>query len=331
MEKASLTDLPPELLDHITTYLPTARSLSSLGTTNKALHTFVEKDAWQTFARVHFPSLTPSSSSCHKDFTRSLTTLSKAWDRRALVARYIEPHGNVRAYPGNKPVERWKKPRGQTIGYTPQLDVYEDVGPRWQDREETLAFSAGAEVCIQKKKRDSEGERVQWLTYRPLSAHEGRDDITTIHLVRPEHGGKGGKQRMIAGTANGDLQLLSIPGDDSTEVPVTYFVTQGQSVRSSSILQRSSEHSILAANLGDSRVSIFLVDPAASKIEPSSTIDILAPQTSNGERQRLHRVWSTQLLSSHRLAAGLGPSSEPIHIYNPVSYTHLTLPTKRIV
>ncbi|KAK3675882.1 hypothetical protein LTR78_004074 [Recurvomyces mirabilis] len=316
MAKANLTDFPPELLDHITTYLPSARSLRCLGKTNKALHTFVEKDAWQTFARTHFPSLIPSCSPSYKDASRTLTTLSKAWDRRGLVARYIEPQGNIRAFPGNKPVERWKKPRGQTIGYTPQLDVYEDIGSRWQDREETLAFSAGAEVCIRKNKRDSRGEHVRWLTYRPLSAHEGRDDITTLHLLRPEHDGMGGNQRMITGTANGDLQLLSIPGDDSTAVPITYFTTQGQSVRSTSLLQRPSEPSLLAANMGDSRVSIYSVDMSATKIEPLSSIDILAPQTPNGERQRLHRVWSAQLMSPHRLAAGIGPSSEPIHVYN---------------
>ncbi|KAK1066756.1 hypothetical protein LTR74_006966 [Friedmanniomyces endolithicus] len=320
MAPTTLSDLPLELLDHIAAYLPTAQSISRLGTASKSLHALVEKNAWQTFARARFPSLhtiyhdDPTS---YKSVVRSLSTASRAWDRRAFNARYVEPHGDIRAYPGDKRPERWKRPRGQTIGFTPQLDVYDEVGPRWQDREETLAFSAGAEVCYRKKRRRDGRESVTWTTYRPLSAYEGRDDITTLHLLRPDSGaGDGRLQRLITGTANGDLRLLSLPEGPGGEVSTTHFTTQGLPVRSSTLLQPPFAPALLAASLGDSQVNLYHVDPSQTKIAPSSSIEIRPPQMSNAEQRARHqRIWSTQFLSSRALAVGLGPSDQPIHLY----------------
>ncbi|KAK3616969.1 hypothetical protein LTR56_025600 [Elasticomyces elasticus] len=305
-------DLPPELLLDITSYLPTARSVSQFGKASKNLHAFVEKDAWQTFNRTRFPSLQYDGHASHKDAARTLTTLSIAWERRAFTARYVEPNGEIHAYPGDKRVERWKRPKGQTIGFTPQLDVYEDVGTRWRHRDETLAFSAGAEVCVRKKSRRNGKESVKWMTYRPLSAYEGRDDVTTLHLLRSEDE----SQRLVTGTANGDLRLFSLPGT-AGDVPMTFFTTQGLPVRSSTLLQQSSSMPLLAASLGDTRLSLYTVDSSQSKIAPSSSIEIHPPTMSNDEkRKRLQRIWSTQFLSPQKLAVGIGPSSHPIHIHD---------------
>ncbi|KAK5682774.1 hypothetical protein LTS10_005904 [Elasticomyces elasticus] len=311
----TLSDLPPELLLDITSYLPTARSVSQFGKASKNLHAFVEKDAWQTFNRTRFPSLQYDGHASHKDAARTLTTLSIAWERRAFTARYVEPSGEIHAYPGDKRVERWKRPKGQTIGFTPQLDVYEDVGTWWRHRDETLAFSAGAEVCVREKSRRNGKESVKWMTYRPLSAYEGRDDVTTLHLLRSDEGG----QRLVTGTANGDLRLFSLPGT-AGDVPMTFFTTQGLPVRSSTLLQQSSSAPLLAASLGDTRLSLYNVDSSQSKIAPSSSIEIHPPQMSNDEkRKRLQRIWSTQFLSPQKLAVGIGPSDQPIHIYDLTS------------
>lgn len=168
----TLTDLPPELWDHITEYLPTAASIASLSRTNKSLNAFVAKDAWKSFARNHFPSICPLESPSYKDTARTLTTLSKAWDKRAFVARYINPSGQITAFPGRKKSDRWKRPQGQTIGFTPQLDVYEEIGPTWRDRQETLAFSAGAEICVRNtafhmKDKDDVSQARRWMQSAP--------------------------------------------------------------------------------------------------------------------------------------------------------------------
>ncbi|KAK4502158.1 hypothetical protein PRZ48_005582 [Zasmidium cellare] len=244
----NLTDLPPELLDHITHYLPTASSIASL-------------------------------------------------DR-------------------GKKIDRWRRPKGQTIGFTPHLDVHEDVGVAWQDRTETLAFSAGAEVCIRRtKRRDHGADTVKWTTYRPLSAVEGKDDITALHLVP---GDDGGHQRLLTGTANGDLQLLSIPGSESgsKDVPITYFATKGMPVRSTSLLQNDSEPTLLAANLGDTRLVLYNADPEKTKVCPSSQVDIKPPLRADGNPATAHRAWTASFLSPSRLGVGVGPSEDPIHIYS---------------
>ncbi|EME45845.1 hypothetical protein DOTSEDRAFT_105037, partial [Dothistroma septosporum NZE10] len=315
--QTSLTDLPPELLEHITNFLPTASAIAGLARTSKRLHTWVEKDAWKIFSRDAFPSLRPQSAlSSHKGAARTLTTLSKAWDKRAFVAQYVEPHAPITSYPNGKQLDRWKPPKGQTIGFTPQLDVYEEVGTRWQDRKETLAFSAGAEVCIRETERGA-GESERWTTYRPVSAFEGRDDVTTLHLLRPEEGRTDASVNFLSGTANGDLHMISLPDivSPNQNVSITYFATQGLKVRSSSLLRTPNEPTLLAANLDDTKVALYCVDSNQSKIAPISQIEIHPPLRADGNPAPNHRAWSTAFLSSTTLAIGVGPSEDPLHIY----------------
>lgn len=319
-QTTSWTDLPPELWDSITQHIESASSLASLSRTNKALHAFVEKDAWKSFTRLHFPTTHPTDAGSEtnpKEIVRTLTTLSRAWDRRAFIAQFVEPRGDITVFPGRKSVDRWKRPRGQTIGFTPQLDVYEDIGSSWRDRREFLAFSAGAEVCLRHTDRSKEGEHVRWTTYRPLSAHEGRDDTTSLHLLRPHAWDSGERQGVITGTANGDLQLLGLPLDDpyDQDVRTTYFATQGLPVRSSSLLQERFKPTLLATNLGEARVALYQVDPEQPKIVPFSQFDLKPVLRPDGNPAQNHRAWSTNFLSYSKLAVGTGPSEEPIHIY----------------
>ncbi|KXS94807.1 hypothetical protein AC578_4051 [Pseudocercospora eumusae] len=317
--RTTLTDLPPELWDHIGNHLQTASSVASLGRCNKSLHAFVANDAWKSFARNHFPSICPIESPSFRDTARSLSTLSKAWDKRAFVARYVEPRGRITALPGRKHSDKWRRPRGQTIGFTPQLDVYEEIGPRWQDRKETLAFSAGAEICVRNTNRADGRDDVRWTTYRPLSANEGRDDVTALHLLRPDQGDDDGKQKIISGTANGDLQLVSLPDPEDEydqDVRITYFATQGLAVRSSDLLSREGQADLLAATLGDSRIVLYEIDSEKPKICPSTQLEIEPGLRADGHPSPNHRAWTTTFLSSSSLAVGAGPSEEPIHIYS---------------
>jgi hypothetical protein len=313
-ETTTLTDLPPELLDHISSYLPTAHDVSQLSATSKKLNIFVEKQAWQTFARVSFPSLYPhTSASPGKDIARTLTTLSKAWDRRALVARYIEPQGDIHVFPGSKKTDRWKRPRGQTIGFAPQLDCFEEVGNRWRDRKEVLAFSAGAETCV-RIRRFGMGRfnRPSWVTYKPLDASEGRDDITTLHLLKPEEADlEDDHLELIQGTANGALSLVQLATEPGVDPVKKSFTTHGMPVRSSSLCSTAWQPKLLAANMGDTRVCLYHVEGEGDTVEPVSEIDIQRP--SNGHRT--YRAWSTNFISSTNLAVGLGPSDQAIHIH----------------
>lgn len=321
MTGKKLTDLPPELLDQITAYLPTASSVANLGLTNKSLHAFTEKDAWADFARARFPSLVPTQSSSWKGTARTLTTLSRAWDRKAIVARWFGPTGDITSYPSAKKLDRWRVPKGQTIGFAPRLDAYDaELEGDANSPRQVLAFSAGAEVCLRIKDRSRKDEgrkrgREEWTTYRPLSAAEGRDDITALHLLRFGQGGNAARQEIITGTAHGDLQRLSLPTTPNETAAKTYFVTDGLPVRHSSLLQRPDGPSLLAANLKGSRIVLYSVDATMPKVAPSSKIDIKPTTTSSTGRILLHGAWSTTFLSNTQLAVGLGLSDTPIEIY----------------
>ncbi|KAK3711123.1 hypothetical protein LTR37_009910 [Vermiconidia calcicola] len=183
-------------------------------------------------------------------------------------------------------------------------------------------LGAGAEVCVRERRSGGgDGDGTRWMTYRPLSAAEGRDDVMSLHLLRPQEGEQEGKKgvELITGTANGDLQLLNLSGDAGDDSAKTYFTTQGLPVRSTSLHQESWKPPLLAANLGDTRICLYSVDSTQEKIAPTSQIDVRPPANANGGHQRTYRTWSTNFLSSTHLAVGLGPSTEPIHIYTLTS------------
>ncbi|KAI5206177.1 hypothetical protein E4T39_02766 [Aureobasidium subglaciale] len=311
-------------------------SVGRLSSTSRSLHEFVEKEGWRTFTQTHFPF---SSTSVHwRDAAHSLTTLSRNWQRRAFLATYLGPSGDATALPSGHAIKKWKRPGGQTMGFQPAVDSYEHfVGNRWTDRRQVVAWSAGAELVLRVKVRDAatedayrsaspqekqekfetNGTRVRWWAYKPLSSVEGRDDITSIKILRPEHQRErnniDSSEQIIIGTANGDLQLLEMPPASEGGVIKTYYVTNGVPVRSMSLstdirsAQNQPQH--LAANLSDSKIALYQVDSTQLKIAPISEIDAI-PQGRKG-----CRIWSTKFLNPSRLAVGLGPSVEPINIF----------------
>ncbi|TKA66458.1 hypothetical protein B0A49_09360 [Cryomyces minteri] len=345
-----------ELLSHIVEYLPTAQSVAHLSSSCHRLNDYVEREGWRTFAQTRFPSFqTPPH---WRDASHALTTLSRNWDRRAFVARYIEPSGSVTRLPEGSLVPQWRRPKGQTMGFQPVIDSYEEyTGSEWSDREEVVAWSAGAEFVMRVKTMgraashrradfgdfDHHGYRVGWITYRPFSSAQGRDDITFVNILRPSQRRppkrKEDGHSVVVGTASGDLTLLNLQNslslvsnseettyrDESPRTnhsldvsssnlrkdagdPVTsYFVTNGRKVQSADV--SSSKSPLLAACLSERTVALYSIDSQASKIAPLSEITTIPK-----ERQKC-RIWSTHFLSDTHLAVGLGPSVEPVHVY----------------
>jgi hypothetical protein len=331
----TLVDLPTELLNQVVSHCA-ATSVGHLSRTSKSLHEFVEKEGWRTFTQTHFPNSSPL---VHwRDTARSLTTLSRNWQRRAFLATYLEPSNDATSLPSGQAIKKWKRPTGQTMGFQPAVDSYEySIGSRWTDRRQVVAWSAGASLMVRIKLRDAfteesyrtaspqdkrdkfenNGTRVKWWTYKPLSSVEGRDDITSVRIIKPDdqqsRNSIDSSERVIIGTANGDLQLVEVPSASEDGVIKTYYVTNGVSVRSTSlstdikITQDQPQH--LAANLSDSRIALYQVDTTQCKIAPISEINAI-PQSQKG-----CRIWSTKFLDSKHLAVGLGPSVEPINIF----------------
>lgn len=328
-----LDDLPFELLSHIVSYLPTAQSVHHLALSCRALNDVVQKEGWKVFARSRFPSVPVPGH--WRDASHALTTLSRNWDRRALLPRYLNPSSSITILPGGERKPKWSRPIGQTMGYQPVIDSYEEWnGNTWSSRREVLAWSAGAEMILRTKQMgegaselweecsaeerdalfDHHRHKIDWYIYKPPGSVEGRDDITSINILRPSYNDRGAHERLILGTANGDLSLIEVPltERDGVELRRTSFRTSGRPVRSAHVSPSSSH---LAACLSDTRVALYSLDHA---VRPDSDTDDAIPIseiTVVPENRRGQRAWSTRFLSDSRVAVGLGPSTEPVHVY----------------
>ncbi|KAI9659128.1 MAG: hypothetical protein M1821_002088 [Bathelium mastoideum] len=319
-----LADLPFELLAHVVAHLPTAQDIRVLTLTCRRLKTFIDREGWRIFTLERFPSIpTPV---LWQDAAHALTTLSKSWDRRSLVARYLEPSGAITALPAGNQVQRWKRPRGQTMGYQPIIDSHSEwVGPTWTDQKGLLAWSAGAELVLriqqtteraarQWRRAVSDPHRLfcqnRWFTFKSPGSSEGRDDITSLKLLRPTQydtdSNTGEIQHIILGRANGDLRRLELnlssPGEPQQQV----YATRHQNVISLDISPSTSP--LLATCLGDSRVALYRVYNESRLNEPVSSIAL------SNTRQH-NRLWLSRFLSAQWLAIGMGPSKNPLSIY----------------
>lgn len=129
--------VPPELLVQIVSHCETATTLLSLSLTCKRIHDFIEKDGFRVFAQSRFPSFkTPPY---WKDAAHGLTTLSRNWDRKAFLARRIEPYNEPHLT--RKPIRGMPPSRNQTMGYQPIIDSHEEwIGGDWSSRKETVVW-----------------------------------------------------------------------------------------------------------------------------------------------------------------------------------------------
>ncbi|KAF2423719.1 hypothetical protein EJ08DRAFT_652601 [Tothia fuscella] len=332
-----LQNLPFELLSQIISELPNAQDLARLSSCNKALHAFVEKDGWKTFVQTRFPSKSVKDN--WKAAAHSLTTTSRNYDRKAFIARYLEPSNFIVKLPGRDLENQWRKPRGQTMGYQPIISSYEEsTGKSWDSLKQVLAWSAGSELVIRIKEMggggalkperrgtysylDHYGHRTRWFTYKPPKSVEGRDDITTLKLMsggyREGSMSNSATEHVIMGTASGKLFLSHLELERSSHNTLgSVFETSGRAVRSADLSPTTQE--LLAASLGDSSVVLYKVPQYLySAPEICESVDSLSERSValDGSGGRGHRIWSTRFLSDGLLALGLGPSSKPVHIY----------------
>lgn len=324
-----LTDLPPEILAQIVSHAPTARFLRSLALTSRSLNELVKIEGWKTFSLTQFPSF--STPPCWNDAAHALATLSRSFDRRALLGRLFAPHNSpIHTLPDGKTKDRWQGPQGQTMGYQPVLDSYDEwTGAQWDDRREVVAWGAGAELVVKivdwggnvlepkdrraSLKRPKYGctrTKFEWLTYREPQHAEGRDDITTLKLLRPDqHSGATGSREgelAVVGRASGDLKLLRLR-KGHTNCIVQEYETRAAPVRSADVTTGSSP--LILACLGDSRAALYQVDNQSLKASPVSEVSCTS------ESERSCRTWTTRFLSKTTVAIGRGVTKHPVHVY----------------
>lgn len=324
---ATLATLPPELLAQIIVHIGTARALSHLASTCRKAHAFVEKDGFRIFVQTRFPYIKPPnkpSPSFWKEAAHGLTSLSKNWDRKAFIAWSINSQEEV--YLDDRGQRSRGRPAqaGQTMGFTPVVDSYEAwYGGDWASRKEVVAWGAGAALFMRSNilgknkrhrwhasdNRPSKGmntrkQRYAYATYNEKGADEGLDDITSVNLLWRQN--LSNHEQVIIGRASGGLSLISLSTETSQSKILSSYETQGRPVRSAATESESS--SLLAACLSDSTIALYPIDAKISQVHPISQV------SANPSNQS--RTWSSRFLGNDRLVVGLGPSKQPLHVYN---------------
>ncbi|KAF2488459.1 hypothetical protein BU16DRAFT_520608 [Lophium mytilinum] len=330
-----LDKLPFELLSHIHTYLDTAQAVAHLSVTCRRLHTFSAKEGWKIFLRTRFPSLsTPSQPNDYKEVAHGLTTLSRNWDRKGFVARYLEPAGSITSLPTWEQVPRWQHKDGQTIGYQPCIDSYEEwTSGDWSSRKQVLTWCAGTELLVRVKKtgRDTQGfydtaspndrnfyfdqykHLTSWFRYGIPGGMEGRDDITSLEVIRPYQKAPGADhvESVVFATANGVLQRLNIGLDGGRTSSVQSYTTDGIMIHCTSLSPSTSP--ILATDSGVSGIALYPMhqENQTESLSAFSQIDLLPEVVT----LKGFSIWGLNFLSENKLGVGVGPSTESFRIF----------------
>lgn len=324
----SLESLPSELLSHVVSYFDTVWTLSCLALTCRKLNLYIQSnDGYRAFVQSRYPS--SQTPPYWKDAVHGLTTLSRAWDHKSLLARCIQPP-STGGYP--PPHTQNRRPHGQTMGYQPIIDSYESwTGLHWTSRRQIVAWGAGAELILRvkwmgrdvdkewqsararkesTKEFDQHHHRSRWWRVTDSSYKDGRDDITAIRLLRDSQKPLVHCEYVIVGRASGELDMVSIhheiPNAWKKEI---HFKNEGQNIRSISV--DSTEQPLLAVCVGDRTIAIYSVSAGHNIALPLGKIH-LTPVCSSEEHSW---VCFTVFLRHDRLAVSFGPSIEPIQIF----------------
>ncbi|KAF2812115.1 uncharacterized protein BDZ99DRAFT_496630 [Mytilinidion resinicola] len=329
-----LDELPFELLSHIYSYLDTAQSVSHVSSTCRRLHNFSTKEGWKIFLRTRFPSLpTPALPNDYREAAHGLTTLSRNWDRKGFVARYLEPAGSITSLPTWEQVPRWQHPDGQTIGYQPCIDSYEDwTSGDWSSRKQVLTWCAGTELLVRAKNTgrdiqefydtaspddrnfyfDQYKHLAAWFRYGIPGGMEGRDDITSLHLIRPYQKAPGAEhiESIVFATADGVLQRLNIGLNGGRTSSIQSYTTDGIMIHCTSLSPSISP--LLAADSGVSGIALYPMhqENQTESLSAFSQIDILPEVVT----LKGFSIWGLNFLSEDKLGVGVGPSTEPFRI-----------------
>jgi hypothetical protein len=300
-----LSDLPPEIIYHIATFLPTASALAHLALTCRRLHQIISSDGriFRSFVQSRFPSIeTPPF---WKDATQALTSRSRALDRRAVVARFVVPSSDAKTVGIHEPT-RHDRP---TIGYRPSIDSYEVwTGGRWIDRKEVLVWGAGAEI-ISRITRTGHDAGEQWLRFNDLEHVTSLDDIRVIRLLRTGHPRKDAdKEHLIYGRVRGDVVHVAISTDDASYEHKQTFITNQSEVQTLDL--SSGPRHILAIHALDGSISLYHTATEAPEVTPFAVLKT--------QREEMFPAHVSKWLSPTRIAYNVS------HLMNSIVISDIT-------
>lgn len=318
----ALSTLPNEILSLITNYLDHPKDVRHLSLTCHRLHQFVEIDGWNAYLAGRFGITAPFSEG--RTTVHGITTLYRNWDRKAFLARYIEPSSRIISL-NTWQQGKWENTSAQTMGYQPSIDSYEDT-QGWTNRREVLTWSAGRQLAMRIKETGSRvptplarieeqdgldiyKHRATWYTYQIPDSREGIDDITALRLLRPSQHNDS-SEYIAFGTASGQLSLLEV-NLNGHDTKTHYFKTHQEPVGSLSI---SPHDKPLMATIRGPSLTLYPVHFGAED-EDLSPLDEINPRPSSAQNIETTRPWTCNFIAQNRIAVGLGPSLEPVEVF----------------
>ena len=191
-----LQDLPPECLRLIVGYLTTASSIINLVLTSRHFYSLISADDYVTlkdFVQNAFPSIKVSP--LWREAAIKLTSRTRAWDRRAFIARECYNHSTD-----------WNQlSSASNYGFVPAIDSYEtNAVDHPSQRKEILAHSAAGRIMIRVNRTKSCG-------WRELSFPDDQlpnNDILDLQLMRPHQQLNPDGETIIFRRANGEVSKV---------------------------------------------------------------------------------------------------------------------------
>ncbi|PGH19852.1 hypothetical protein AJ80_03769 [Polytolypa hystricis UAMH7299] len=322
-----LSELPSEIIYQIAGYLPTVSDVTHLGQTCQRLHKVVSADDYRIFSgfvQSRFPSIDIPPS--WRDAARALTSRSRAFDRHAIVGRFVLPPENARRL-GPLRTIRTDHP---TLGYRPVIDSYEDwYGSTWKDRREVLVWGAGADLIIRTKdvgaiRKEERPENLvaptrsrrrrwsnnatqsgmKWAIFNDLHGVDSWDDISGVHILPPSE--KQDYEDIIFGRANGRLVRVAIsPETGHSEITKTYLTGDRPLDKTD---MRKGFGKVLAASLDRRSIAFYDVEAEGETIAPFGSVNRIV----HGSARR----GASKLLSDERFAIGSDGGIDTVTIYD---------------
>ena len=295
-----LDRLPVEIVECILGYLPTLTAISDVSKTNKKLHETVQNGSssiYHDFVQRQFPTIPAETP--WRQTAIDLTTRSRAWDRRALIARECVPPGLFEYQQYRQQVQQQTLDR-QTFGYMPVIDSHETT--ETGRKRELLAWGAAGRLNL----RFTDGKVVRWSSYCPMTEPDAEMDIVDVHLMRPHQNRNQDGESMLIRRHNKSMTLLHVSADGvEWDAAAEYQMPFGASV---DCIDVSNSEDPLLAMCNESSIRIFEIhDPQDTYIKQ---IHIPAVDTvPTKQRKRAAKfVSNTRLAVATQHLGGLDPA-----------------------
>ena len=304
-----LDELPVEILQQIVDYLPSVSSITNLFRVNKALRTKLATDEngiFRRFVQTSFPLVIPPP--LWREASCALTSRTRAWDRRSLIARHVLPPKSEDLTWGlNTPYVASNAP------FTgPRIDTYGHwTGPRWSDEDEVLAWSVFGRLCIRVKQKNS---KELWASAGGHADADPYQDIQSLRLLRPHQNDHSDQDTILISNMGAAIYWMNHSRDTNVIDCLGSFRLSDPTARGSQFDITSTRNPLLAS-VRPEAIDLFRVDNAPWPVFPHTTLAL------SQSSRTAHPISTLKFISESTLAIAFQSFSKEtssISLFDPI-------------